>query len=126
MVIALVLVGSMEQEGVGVVLRMLIESDARHADGELGNEVRCFKGKKGGKVLVHCLKSEFGATVGTDILMDRLRASLSKPVASWAARPTATGSMVGRRPPRPLWAPRWAREPCEPAKGGGGPLGKRE
>jgi hypothetical protein len=38
--------------------------------------------------------------VGTDIFMDRLRASLSKPVASCAARPMTTGSMVGRRPPR--------------------------
>jgi hypothetical protein len=52
------------------------------------------------KFLFQCLKSVVGPMVGTDILMDRLRASLSKPVASWAARPMATGSMVGRRPPR--------------------------
>jgi hypothetical protein len=52
------------------------------------------------KFLFQCLKSEFGPMVGTDIFIDRLRASLSKPVASWATRPTTTGSMVGRRPPR--------------------------
>jgi hypothetical protein len=46
------------------------------------------------KFLFHCLKSK------TDIYMDRLRASLSKAVASWAARPMTTGSMVGRQPPR--------------------------
>jgi hypothetical protein len=38
--------------------------------------------------------------VRSDIFMDRLRASLLKPVASWAARPMTTGSMVGRRLPR--------------------------
>jgi hypothetical protein len=50
--------------------------------------------------LFHCLKSVVGPMVGTDIFMDRLRASLSKLVASWAARPMTTGSMVGRRPLR--------------------------
>jgi hypothetical protein len=33
------------------------------------------------KVLFQCLKSVLGPMVGTDIFMDRLRASLSKPVA---------------------------------------------
>jgi hypothetical protein len=45
------------------------------------------------KFLFH--KSVVGHMVGTDIFMDQLRASLSKPVASWAARPMTTGSMVG-------------------------------
>jgi hypothetical protein len=52
------------------------------------------------KFLFHSLKSVVGPMVGTDIFMDLLRASLSKPVASWAARPMTTGSMVERRPPR--------------------------
>jgi hypothetical protein len=52
--------------------------------------------------------------VETDIFMDRLSASLSKPVASWAARPTTTGSRVGRRPPRLMRAPRGAGEECCP------------
>jgi hypothetical protein len=52
------------------------------------------------KFLFHCLKSVIGTMVGTDIFMDQLRASLSKPVALWPARPITTGSMVGRRPPR--------------------------
>jgi hypothetical protein len=54
--------------------------------------------------------------VGTDTFMDRLRASLSKTVASWAARLKTTGSMVGRHPPRPLWAPRWAWENAGPQR----------
>jgi hypothetical protein len=33
-------------------------------------------------LIFHCLKYVFGPMVGTDIFMDRLRASLSKPVAS--------------------------------------------
>jgi hypothetical protein len=37
------------------------------------------------KFLFHCLKLVVGPMVGTDIFMDRLSASLSKPVASWAA-----------------------------------------
>jgi hypothetical protein len=36
------------------------------------------------KFVSHCLKSELAPMVGTDIFMDRLRASLSKPVASCA------------------------------------------
>jgi hypothetical protein len=52
------------------------------------------------KFLYQCFKSVVGPMVGTDIFMDRLRASISKPAASWAARPLTTGSMVGRRPPR--------------------------
>jgi hypothetical protein len=35
-----------EQEGVGVVLRLLIQQDARLADGELGDELRCFEGEE--------------------------------------------------------------------------------
>jgi hypothetical protein len=34
------------------------------------------------KFLFHCLKSVVGPMVGTDIFMDRLKASLPKPVAS--------------------------------------------
>jgi hypothetical protein len=52
------------------------------------------------KFLFHYLKSVVGPMVGTDIFMHRLRASLSKPVASWVARPMTTGSMVKRRAPQ--------------------------
>jgi hypothetical protein len=34
------------------------------------------------KLLFHCLKYVLGPVVGADIFMDRLRASLSKPLAS--------------------------------------------
>jgi hypothetical protein len=82
---------------------MLIQPDARLADGELRDEVRCFEGEEVEEVPLPLLVLRGGPMVGTDILMDRLRASLPKPVASLATRPTTTGSMVGRRrPPRLL------------------------
>jgi hypothetical protein len=40
--------------------------------------------------------------LGNVIFMERLSDSSSKPVASFTARPMTTGSIVGRRPPRPL------------------------
>jgi hypothetical protein len=100
---ALIVVGCMEHECVGVVLGLLIQQDARLADCQLRDEVRCLQRKrKFRRFLFHSLKSELGPMVGTDIFMDRLRAFLSKPVASCAAWPITTGSMVGRRPPRLL------------------------
>jgi hypothetical protein len=41
--------------------------------------------------------------VGTVIIMERLRDFLSKPLASFTARPMTTGSVVRRRPPRPQY-----------------------
>jgi hypothetical protein len=60
-----------------------------------GMRYAAFMERKLKKILFNCLKSVVGLMVGTDIFMDRLRASLSKPVASWAARPRTTRSMVG-------------------------------
>jgi hypothetical protein len=61
--------------------------------------------------------------VGTIIFMERLRDSLSKPVASCTSRPMTIGSMVGRRPLCPLLPLRWALENGSPTRMGGGPLG---
>jgi hypothetical protein len=43
MVSALIGTDYMKQQCVGVVLRLLIEPDARLADGQLGDEVRCLE-----------------------------------------------------------------------------------
>jgi hypothetical protein len=45
-VIALIVVGCMEQQCVGVVLCLLIQPDARLADGQPGDEVRCLYGEE--------------------------------------------------------------------------------
>jgi hypothetical protein len=45
MVGALVLARSMQQEGVDVMLGLFIQLNAGFADGQLGNEIRCFEGK---------------------------------------------------------------------------------
>jgi hypothetical protein len=65
-----------------------------------GMRYAAFMERKLRKFRFYCLKSVVGPMIGIDIFMDRLSASLSKPVASWAARPMTTGSMIGRRPPR--------------------------
>jgi hypothetical protein len=57
-----------------------------------------------------------GPMVGTVIFMERLRDSLSEPVAWLTTRPMTTGSMVGRRPLRPPRPPRKALEAGEPTK----------
>jgi hypothetical protein len=57
--------------------------------------------KKVRKFPSHGLKLVLGPMVGTVIIMERLRDSLSKLVASLTTRPMTRGSMVGRRPPRP-------------------------
>jgi hypothetical protein len=54
-----------------------------------------FRERKVKKFLFHCLNSEFdGPVVGTDIFVDRLRASSSKPVASWVMGSTANDHLV--------------------------------
>jgi hypothetical protein len=57
---------------------LLIQPDARLADGQLGNEVRYFDGEEVRKFLFHCMKSGLGPMVGTDIIMDRLKGVLVK------------------------------------------------
>jgi hypothetical protein len=76
LVITLVLDGSMQHECVGIVLR----PDSRMA--RWGIRYAALRERKVRKFLVHCLiKSVFASMVG-NIFMDRLTASLSKPVAS--------------------------------------------
>jgi hypothetical protein len=57
--------------------------------------------------------------VGTVIFMERVRDSLSKPVALLTTWPVTTGLMVGRRPPPPPWPPRRALEAGGPTRKGG-------
>jgi hypothetical protein len=70
--------------------------------------------KKLTKFPFHGLNSVLGPIVGTVIFMEGLRDSLSNPVASLTARPMTTGSMVGRRPPRPPLPSRWVKEASGP------------
>jgi hypothetical protein len=79
---ALVAAGGMNHEGVCVVMRMLIQPSTGLADGHLRDKMRSLDGEEVEKSLFHCLKSALGLIVGTDIFMDRLKACLSKSVAS--------------------------------------------